>query len=189
MRIFLTLALLVWGCGPAPDEGSDGAAARSGDADGGDPDDAATGGAPDLAAGGLPVLGPFVVVADETAFAINGDGADVDAVEFRCDGSEGFAVRGAGDLYEGADPAAAAGAPQGCDDPEACAASLGVTGHLVVELDGAVDLRGCTVRVYEVSDRSDEVFRVYACPGFAFEGDCRSLGSGEDGDTFEAIVE
>ncbi len=190
MRSLLALAVALGACGPAPDEESDGGAMHSGTLDGGDPADAVTGGGPDDAGGGLSVIGPYIVVADETeGIAINGDGADIDAVEFVCGGAEGFALRGMGRLHDGADPASAIGAPQGCDDPSACATSLGIGGWLVVELDGAVDLRGCTVRVYEVSDRSDEVFRVHACPGFAFEGNCRSLGSAEDGETLEVVVE
>ncbi len=183
MRAFVLMAVSVAAC-TAPEDPVDGAAARSGGRDGGDAPD--TG--PDAGDVPLPSRGPFIVLADETPFAIAGDGADIDAVAFDCGDAVGYATRAAGEVADGADPEAAVGAPETCDTPAACAVSLGLGGHLVVELEGAVDLQGCTVRVTEIADRANELYRVYACPGFAFEGDCVSLGTAGDGETFEDVV-
>lgn len=170
MRRFAPLTLCLAAC-TAPEVEDDGGAAGQMMAD----PDAAAARDPDAGGGGGPVRGPYVVVQDETeGLAVGVDGADVDVVSAECDGV----------AYEGrvATQADAVGEPDG----EATA--LGLNGFVVVDLEVA-DLRGCTVRIYEVADRQEERYRVYACPDYAFEGDCRSLGAASDGETFEAVVE
>jgi len=129
----------------------------------------------------------YVALEDITEGLSIGDenaGADIDAVGWRCpNGDSGYALSARGGA---ADPQRAYGPPQDCDEPPACAVSLGLQGFLVFDV-GATNLSGCTITVSEVADREEDAFGVWTCPEFAYEG-CTRIGRGEDGDTFEVTV-
>ncbi len=171
MRALAPLVLLFFAC-TAPEVAEDGG--QSGEMNDSDAAGSMRGGGGE-GEGELPVRGPYVLLQDVTeGVTIGADGPDIDAVTAECGGTVQVGIRSA--------QAEAVGEPDGEG------ASIGAGGLLMVDL-GLPDLRGCTVRVYEVADRATESYRVHLCSDYDDQNACVSIGKAGDGETFEQVIE
>ncbi len=111
----------------------------------------------------------FIVVQDKTKENLamgTGWGPDIDAIKYECSGESGYAIYTTGrrNSVETEMPLdRGLGEPDGpCNPISDCSVSTGLGRWLAFGFPR--NLSGCTVTIYELSDRAKEEFDVHHCP-------------------------